>query len=215
MTRRIAVCFIGRIKTWEYNLINIIETIKNSFQEDLIDFFASVHGDPRDQYVIDFMNTLKPVFCNAEKVERVPRESLVKEKLCSALFHKWKVIQLVERKNVHYDWVFIFRCDFTKTNIINLPDEFPLENVLYVPNPDANPVNVTNRTPDHINAGSLETMKTFSEFYLSVDEYIDREGTNEKILYEYITAKGLTMKEFYWWNELDHRRGGWDSNFYD
>lgn len=210
-----AICFTGRIKTWENNLRGIIDTLEQSFGSENIDYFASVHGDPNDKYVIDFLNALKPVSYNIEMVPRIQRDTLWKEKMYSSLYHKWKCFKLVENSKKHYDWVFMFRCDFKKSNIINLPDNLPLKNILYVPNPDGNPENLTKRTPDHIDGGSVETMSIFSNFFLEIEDYINKGGVPETILCDYITNKGLSMKEFYWWTELDSNRGGYDTIFYD
>ena len=212
-----AICFTGRIKTWENNLRGIIDTLEQSFGKENIDFFASVHGEKNDQYVIDFLKLLRPVSSNVEKVERIHRDALWKEKMYSSLYHKWKAIQLVENQNVCYDWVFIFRCDFKKTNVIHLPDKFPIKNTVYVPMYENGTEYVWDRskTPDHIDGGSLETMKVFSNFFLEVEDYINNGGVPETILCEYITSKGLSMKEFYWWTELDVGRGGYETSFYD
>lgn len=209
--KKIAVCFTGRIKTWEYNLKNITENITESFGE--VDWFASIHGESDDPYVQGFIKELNPVAYNVEKVNYVKRDTVWKEKMYSSLFHKWNVIRLVENHDT-YDWVFIFRCDFTKVNPITLP-VIPDDNTVYVPTPEiGNNVYIQNRTPDQINGGSMNTMKIFSELFLEIDTYITR-GVPEDILYGYIREKGLSMKEFYWFTELDERRGGYYSLCYE
>lgn len=209
--KKIAVCFTGRIKTWEYNLKNIIENLNSSFGE--VDFFASIHGDSGDQYVQDFIKELNPVAYKIERVSYVKRDTVWKEKMYSSLFHKWNVIRLVENHD-KYDWVFIFRCDFTKVNLIQIPD-IPDDNTLYVPTPEiGNNVYIQNRTPDQINGGSMKTMKIFSDLFLEIDTHITR-GVPEDILYVYLREKGVRMKEFYWFTELDERRGGYYSLCYE
>lgn len=210
-----AICFTGRIKTWENNLRGIINTLEQSFGSENIDYFASVHGDPNDKYVIDFLNALKPVSYNIEMVPRIQRDTLWKEKMYSSLYHKWKCFKLVENSKKHYDWVFMFRCDFKKTNVINLPDNLPKNKTLYVPTPEVgNIIYIDKRTPDHINAGSLETIKIFSEFFIEFDKYTHK-GVPEEMLYYYTKDKGIEMSDFFWSWELDSNRGGYDTYFYD
>lgn len=212
---KIAICFTGRIKTWEHNLKNIIDMLITSFGSENIDFFASIHGDIHDKYVIDFLNVLKPKFYNVEKIKRISRETIWKEKMYSGLFHKWKCIQLVEFSKINYDWVFTFRCDFMETIPIKIKDIFPKNKTLYVPTPEVgNIIYIDKRTPDHINAGSLETMKIFSEFFIEFDKYIDK-GVPEDMLYCYIKDKGLEMNEFFWSWKLDERRCGYFFDIYE
>ena len=207
-----AACFIGRITTWEHNLRAIMEIIGKTF-DCPVDYFASVHGDPSDEYIQKFIDTLKPVSANIEKVARVPRNEVWKERMYSALFHKWKVVQLVEAHGT-YDWVFIFRADLTNVNVIKLPDALPLEKTVYVPTPQpGNNHYIGGRTPDHIDGGSMETMKAFSAMFTEIEKYIN--DIPENGLYQYLCSKNLTMKEFYWGGEVDPRRGGWGSQNYE
>lgn len=151
---------------------------------------------------------------NIESIQRPLHLHIWQQRMMSGLYHKWKVIRLVENSGNIYDWVIVCRCDYTYPNVITFDHEFPRMNTLYIPTPDiGNPVYITNRTPDHLYAGSLLTMKIVTNIYNEIEKYIN--DIPEDGLYKYIMSRGLLMSEFWWGGNVDPARGGWETTFYD
>lgn len=192
-----------------------IEILEKTFNCD-IDYFVSVHGNPDDPEPNEFVKVLKPVAFNIEKIERPVHLEVWRQRMCSGLYHKWKAIRLIENSGNEYDWVVLCRCDYIRQNVITFGDKLPVENTLYVPTPTiGDPLFIKDRTPDHLNAGSLDTMNTFTDVYTIIEKFIEKFSVPEDVLYDYLLTTSLVIKEFWWGGEVDPDRGGWGSSNYD
>ena len=203
--KRVAICIYGRTTTWRDNIDDIKSVFDKTFNCP-IDYFASVHADANDPDTQDFIKSLNPVKYNVEKIK--PLEGLPpnKQKMVSSFYHKYKCSKLVIETGTNYDWVVLTRIDLNHNqDVIDLEDETPAENTIYVPTSSKGNEETKDRSPDQVNAGSLDTIKTFTEIY-EQDHYNYVNVHPEQVIYRYMTPKGIKMKEFLWNGKPDPNR---------
>ena len=211
--RKVAVCFFGRITTWENNTTPMLKIIEESLDCD-IECFASIHETPDSDEANGFIDLIKPVKYNIEKIDPEPGLEVFLQKKVSAFYHRRKVVQLVAESGNKYDWVITGRADHVNPHKFDFIDELPDENTLYTPATEFKNWWSVDRIGDQIDAGGLESMIKFTNIYEN-DRLTRSDIESEKAIYIHLKETNLQNKEFLWNVRLDPERGGVKSNNYD
>lgn len=208
---KIAVCFTGRVKTYEHSLPWFQAIIDDTHT----DIFCSINGEC-DDYHETFMSLFKVkksyygkyILPYDEEIfyhNRRPESNIYN--VHSMLYNKKKCLELVksyEREhNIKYDIVVFFRAD------ILAEESYPLivpenDNSIYIPAGfDWGGVN------DQIAHGTMAAMEKYVELYDRARVYCLQEGCifhPETLLAHHIRRNEINLRRFNFLYRLNHNR---------
>ena len=221
MTRKIALYFSGRIKTYEEQLPLLME-MQQTYN---IDYFCSINGicDDYHQKFIQDLNIKHSFFEDHEKIfdpswrdrfHRLPTQNdRDAYKISSSFYNNMKAFDIIKEyeqlHNIQYDIIIKFRADIISNHILPIVNNIET-NTIYIPEGYKWDFYHLEGINDHIAYGNSDVMKVYSNVFPNIEKYCIEEHRGyhpESLVLYNLQRHGIKIQRFaydYGHNNMRH-----------